>query len=166
MHPPFLSPISASGELADLHRLLATETFRWEPEKSPEGPVSILLSRQDQRAVVLRNGVEIGRTRVAVRDPDRPIGTHVYVIKAAAAGTAASPGTPPNWIGVGVVGHFEDDRTPPDPTAMSRVVIPEGFRVQLDSLLVPGTTLMVTDASILEHTTGVALTVLTSHPEG
>jgi len=30
---------------------------------------------------------------------------------------------------------------------------------------VPGTTLMVTDASILEHTTGVAMTVLTSHPE-
>ena len=165
VHPPFLSPISASGELADLHRLLATETFRWEPQKSPEGPVSILLSRQDQRAVVLRNGVEIGRTRVAIREPDRPVGTHVYVIKASATGTAASQVAPPNWIGVGVVGHFADDATPPDPTPMARIVMPEGFRVQIDPLLVPGTTLMVTDAPILEHTTGVAMTVLTSHPE-
>ena len=163
VHPAFLAPLSDTGQHADQRRLLASESFRWEPDKSPEGPASILLSRADQRVVVLRNGVEIGRARIAIRDPERPFGTHVYVIKAPASG-AATPDAGPNWIGVGVVGHLEDEGTAPDPQAVQRIALPETFRVQLEPLLVPGTSLVVLDAPILEHTTGVELTVLTSHP--
>src|SRR3546814_3293706 len=39
----------------------------WQPEKAPTGPVSIILSASDERAVVLRNGIEIGSTPIAIR---------------------------------------------------------------------------------------------------
>lgn len=159
VHPAFLAPLSAAGEQAEARRLLSVETFRWEPEEALEGPVSILISRSDQRAVVLRNGVEIGRSRVAIRDPELPIGTHVYVMKADAGES------PPTWHGVSVVGHFEDAGPASDSEALRRVVLPDGFRDQVRSILASGTTLMVTDAPILEHTTGVEMTILTSHPE-
>ena len=38
--------------------------FAWTPEKSPKGPVSIIVSGADRTAYVYRNGVEIGRASV------------------------------------------------------------------------------------------------------
>jgi hypothetical protein len=160
-HPPFLAPITDKGELAKNRRLLPDETVRWEPGKSPEGPVSILLSGYDSRAVVLRNGVEIGRARISIAERERPLGTHVYVVK---DGGGAAPGRTPDWIGVGIVGHMDDAGTHPSPDGMKRIAIPDSLLRQVHPLLMPGTTLMVTDAPILEHTTGVQLAVLSSHP--
>lgn len=37
----------------------------WQPERSPSGPVSIVVSAADRRMVVLRNGVEIGSAPVS-----------------------------------------------------------------------------------------------------
>ena len=161
VHPAFLAPVLASGAHAEQRRLLAGEPFRWEPEKAPEGPVSMLLSRQDQRVVVLRNGVEIGRSRIAIGDPERPFGTQVYVRTAPTDGATAAP----SWVAVGVIGHYGDDATPPDASAIERIALPEVFRVQLDPLLLPGTSLVVTDAPILEQTTGAKMAVLSSHPD-
>jgi hypothetical protein len=165
VHPAFLAPVVASGAHAEQRRLPAGETFRWEPEKSPEGPVSVLRSQQDQRAVVLRNGVEIGRTRIAVGDPERPFGTHVYVRKAPVADATGAAGDAPASVAVGVAGHLGDDDTPPDPSAIERIALPEAFRVQLEPLILPGTSLVVTDTAILEQTTGAPMTALTSPPE-
>ena len=39
----------------------------WDPQKAPSGPVSVILSASDRRAVVLRNGVVIGSAPVTVR---------------------------------------------------------------------------------------------------
>ncbi len=38
--------------------------FEWEPERSPDGPVSLLLSTEDAKLYVYRNGVEIGFAEV------------------------------------------------------------------------------------------------------
>ncbi len=46
-----------------------SEAVEWHPEKSPEGPVSIVVSSADGRAVVLRNGIEIGSAPVSVTGP-------------------------------------------------------------------------------------------------
>src|SRR5690349_14511925 len=35
-------------------------SFTWDPSKAPEGPVSIIVSAADRRAIVLRNGLVIG----------------------------------------------------------------------------------------------------------
>jgi hypothetical protein len=127
------------------------------------GPASALLSRYDSRVVVIRNGLEIGRSRIVVKDPQRPLGTHVYVVKAGA--NSADPASRPTWTGVGLIGHMDDANTKPSPDAMQRIVMPDEFRRLVVPLLVSGTTLMVTDAPILEETTGKQMAVLSSNPE-
>jgi hypothetical protein len=156
-HPAFLSPLTDKGQLADHARLFADQPFRWEPEKSSFGPVSIVLSRYDGRAIVLRNGVEIGRAKVHFKDPEKPVGTQVLVAR-------ESAGANTQWVSVGVVGHMDEANTLPDPDAVNRIVMPPDFQRLLLPLLASGTTLMVTDAPILEHTTGKQLAVITSHP--
>jgi len=162
-HPAFLSPVTSKGQAEENRRLFPNETYRWQPDKSPVGPVSVLLSRYDSRVVVIRNGLEIGRSRIVVKDSQRPLGTHVYVVKAGA--NSADPASRPTWMGVGLVGHMDDANTKPSPDAMQRIVIPDEFRHLVLPLLVSGTTLMVTDAPILEETTGKQMAVLSSNPE-
>ncbi|HQR48290.1 MAG TPA: L,D-transpeptidase, partial [Steroidobacteraceae bacterium] len=83
VHPAALVPVSASSGEAEIQsRLVVGEKWRWEPEKSPEGPVSMMMSAADQRMIVLRNGIEIGRSRVYISDPDAPLGTHAFIVKA------------------------------------------------------------------------------------
>ncbi len=83
VHPAALAPVDASTGAADIEaRLQAGEKWRWQPEKSPEGPVSIVMSGADQRVIVIRNGVEIGRSRVIFTDPGKPLGTHAFIVKA------------------------------------------------------------------------------------
>ena len=157
-HPPFLAPITDKGQLADNARLFANQPYRWQPEASPAGPVSIVLSRYDGRIVVLRNGTEIGRAKVQFKDPDKPIGTHVFVAK-------DTSGSQPQWVAVGITGHMDDANTAPDPDAVRRIVLPHEFRQNLTPLIASGTTLMVTDAPILEHTTGKEMALISSHPD-
>jgi hypothetical protein len=156
-HPAFLSPLTDKGQLAEHTKLFADQTFRWEPQKSTYGPVSIVMSRYDGRVVVLRNGVEIGRAKVLFEDPDKPIGTHVFMATQAA-------NAQPQWISVGMVGHMDETDTLPDPEVAQRIVMPQDFRSLLLPLLDAGTTLMVTDAPIMEHTTGAELALISSHP--
>src|SRR5262245_37811114 len=55
VHPPGLVPVDIkSGAPLEEPRLSANEAFRWEPEKAPDGPVTVLLSAADQRVLVLR----------------------------------------------------------------------------------------------------------------
>lgn len=156
VHPAALAPVSAStGELLIEERLRAGEPWRWEPEKSPEGPVSMVISAADQRIIVLRNGVEIGRSRVAVLDDTQSLGTHAFIVKAGAGdgesvllrGAAAR-----NWMQVALAGSSADvagQRL--GEVVGNRIRLPQEFARQLYPLMQPGTTLLVTDAPALEE---------------
>ena len=156
-HPAFLSPITDGGEVVANARLKDGQPYRWDPEKSGDGPVSMVLSRYDGRMIVLRNGVEIGRASIEFVEPDKPIGTHVFV--------AHEPeGATMKWTAVGVIGHMDDANTQPDPQVVARIFVPVDFRQLVTPVVSPGTTLMVTDAPIMEHTTGKEMTLITSNP--
>ena len=156
-HPPFLSPLSAEGEAVVAARLAADQPYRWQPEKSDAGPVSMVLSRYDGRMIVLRNGVEIGRATIEFVEPEKPIGTHVFVAH-------ELQGSEPKWTSVGVMGHMDDEGTVPDPEVFARIFVPVSFRQLVHPVLASGTTLMVTDAPVMEHTTGREMTLVTSNP--
>jgi hypothetical protein len=47
---------------------------------------------------------------------------------------------------------------------VARVSLPDSFRTALRSVLAPGATLVVTDAAVLDHTTGVPMTIVTADP--
>lgn len=159
-HPGAIAPVdAATGAPLETAFLGAAEEFRWQPEKAPAGPLSVVVSGADQRMLVYRNGVEIGRARVAVQEPEIPLGTHAFVML-----DDQAPGAEPHyrWVAVGIPGHAGEDKQPLDPAHAGRVQVPVPFRAKLHDALHPGATLVVTDAPVLEHTTAVDLRILNS----
>ncbi len=106
-HPPLLDPVTLAGAPTDVQPLAATQSYRWEPERSLEGPVSIVISGYDKRIIVLRNAVEIGRSVVTLTDPETPLGTHAFVKaddRKSVSPTGAGGSPTSSWIGVGITG--------------------------------------------------------------
>jgi hypothetical protein len=166
VHPAAIAPVDAkTGQEDELPPLAANEDQRWQPEKSPEGPVSILVSGADRRVLVYRNGVEIGRAKIELRDPQTPLGTHAFTMldpsvprsEPQASGEVHQTG---GWVAVGIPGHMDEAKKPLDPAQADRVVLPPVFRNEVAAILAPGATMVVTDSPVLEQQTGVAMNVL------
>lgn len=162
-HPAALAPVDANTGTDDVQaRLDATTDWRWEPDKSPTGPVSLVMSAADQRLIVIRNGVEIGRARISVTGTD-PLGTHAFIVKDGPGygnsvflkGAAAR-----NWMAVPMPGYA--DAAGHDLTAEvgGRLKVPQAFAKLVYPLFVPGTTLLITDAPVLEENTGKQMSVM------
>lgn len=156
-HPPLLVPVTAAGTASDTQRLAASENYRWQPEKSQEGPVSMIISGYDKRVIVLRNGVEIGRAAVTLTEPETPLGTHAFVMA-----KEKDDADTQSWIGMGITGHMDDSNRAPDPDATKRIHLPDVFLHDLTPILAAGSTLMITDEPVLESTTAVHMSVLSS----
>jgi hypothetical protein len=158
VHPGALSPIDPhTGAEAAIPRLDDGQKYRWRPEVSTEGPVSILLSGADQRVIVYRNGIEIGRSRVLIRNPEKPLGTHAYIVKDGflPGDNPLLPGTRmPNWSAIGIQGGTDPSGMLLGPETIDRVVIPHDFVAAVLPLLSPGVVMLVTDARMTEESTG------------
>jgi len=115
------------------------QDYSWNPAASASGPVSIIVSTADQQVVVLRNGVEIGRSRGQLPQTS---GTKVLTY----AGN--------HWIEVGV--GKEADGSP----SVEQLKLPAAFDAAMRSVIVPGTTLVLTQAPLTQHSTGLQTTVL------
>lgn len=126
-------------------------SYRWQPELAPAGPVSVLISTADQRAVVLRNGVEIGRSKVSI--PTDDASTRVYTLAAGADGK-------PHWVQAGLPGHADAAGAELDRGLMARLSVPKAFLDDVQPLLTPGTSVLVTAAPILPSTSGRPMTIL------
>ena len=167
VHPAALSPVDArKGKVVKVPRLTSREEFRWQPEKATEGPISIIMSREDRRVLVYRNGVEIGRSKLAIDQPKQPFGTHAFIMQEG-LGIGSSPilkSAPAHrWLAVGIPGHASEHGQTLNPAHAGRIQMPPNFAKALYEILTPGTTLLVTDAPILEQqTTGVALNIMNS----
>ena len=59
---------------------LGVGNFVWEPERSPGGPVLIVVSVPEQVAYVYCNGIRIARTSVSTGRPGHPTPTGVFDI--------------------------------------------------------------------------------------
>ena len=135
----------------------------WAPERSPEGPITILLSLADREAVVLRNAVEIGRTPVEING--EPLhGTHAYVLL---EGNDLRPNPvlldrpARRWLAIAVpekAGKPEGDLH--RAFAEGQVRVPLDFARAVDDVLVPGTTLVVTEEPLEASARASGLTVL------
>jgi hypothetical protein len=75
---------------------------------------------------------------------------------------AADNAQRPRWSAIGLPGHAGESEDPIDYTAIERIRIPQAFVSHLYSLLAPGTTILITDAPVLDHTTGPVLSVMRS----
>jgi hypothetical protein len=126
------------------------QAYRWQPEKSPSGPLSIVLSGRDKRIIILRNGVEIGSSAVQI---DGPVtATMAFTLR----GIDASGF---HWLRLPLPGQapVKGDVSGPE---RARVHMPEPFRRSIAAALQPGTTLLVTRETLASGGTGKRMTVL------
>ncbi|MFO1394279.1 MAG: L,D-transpeptidase [Steroidobacteraceae bacterium] len=162
-HPAVLAPVDPATGADDIQARLDADTdWRWTPEKAPDGPVSLVMSAADQRLIVIRNGEEIGRAKIAISGT-QPLGTNAFIVKEGPGygnsvflkGAAAR-----NWMAVPMPGYADAGGHDLAATVGGRLRIPQPFAKLIYPLFEPGATLLVTDAPVLEQSTGERMTVM------
>jgi hypothetical protein len=144
-----LAPIMAGVTQVPAMPLSPEGSFTWKPEASPTGPVSIIISTKDQQVVVLRNGVEIGRAHAVVaQQTDQP---QVMTL---------AGGPKPEWISVGVKSLTGEAAEIISTERVEQMHLPQQFVANMRSVITPGTTVLVTQASVDAQSTGRETTVL------
>ncbi len=131
--------------------------WTWTPEKSPTGPVSLILSGADRRLVVLRNGVQIGSAPVEITGPmEEGMAFSLSKIDAQGFHWLQLPLPGQNWKGSRELGAEQ----------RKRVRIADEFRSLLDGELTPGVTLVVTPDSLQAGGTGKPVMVVEADAAG
>jgi len=166
-HPGYLAPVSyQAGQALAPDALAPSEVERWQPQLSPSGPVSIVLSQGSKRVVVYRNGIEIGRARVAISG-DEPVPSHALVLTEGPSGIP-DPYVPDpakyRWLRIGVPGHMEEAGTQVTAAALARIKLPVEFVRQVNSILTPGATVLVTSEALSPETSGATIQVADADP--
>jgi hypothetical protein len=158
---PAMHEQKREGPLADLAK------FEWEPDRSPEGPVSVLLSTADSKIYVYRGGVEIGFAEIALSDPGQPLpeGVHTVLEGVSDQESPFAPGKKMHrWMSVSTeagTAPVEEDES----FLASRIHIPPFFVSQVYDALVPGTTLMITNRPATPETTSDSdFVIMATHP--
>jgi len=163
-----VQPMDAKGKPVSAPGLTADEQYRWQPEKAPTGPMTVLISIRDQRVIVLRNGTEIGRARIGIAGT-QPFGNQAYIVMEGTTSTPSllvpdKPGL--KWTNVSVP-NVPDPSAPVvtkgtiDKEAIRRISVPVEFAKLVYTQLKPGSSLLLTDGSITKSNSGQDMTVLT-----
>ena len=143
------TPDVAVQSVASDQNPLALAAYEWHPERSTDGIVSVVISVADQRALVMRDGVEIGSAPVRVGgDVD---GATAYVLR-------AWDNSGMHWLKLRFSGSGEGMEVGSDEG--KRFQAPTSFRTAVATILRPGSVVIVTPESLGAGSPGKALTVL------
>ena len=140
-HPTEAAPI---GQLlrvveADGSSTQAPNNILWEPNKNKDGSVAIVISGLDKRIEILRGGVLIGQAPINFANPETSLPEALYVK------LQPSPGkTSPDWSAVLIAGS----QTTSPSQVLVEIQVPAPISNELNKLLVPGTLLITTPASL------------------
>ena len=132
---------------------MAKNDYDWHPERSPEGPITIVISSADRAMYVYRNGNPIGRAAVQITSKGLfggdKLGNHVFTMLEGTTGKT-SRFTPKHeearWMRVTGEGRAVDPET-----LESRLHFSPDFADKLANELKPGTTVIVTDHSAIKN---------------
>ena len=141
VHPGLVAPVTASGTPSN--GVTSGTGIMWQSEAALEGPVTILLTNEDQLVRVFRNGLEIGHAPFTLLDPHYKISLHVLTRLAPAGTEPTDPVTGqsvPRWLEVS--GKEENTRSTAELLAVFK--ISPGFLTQLATVVEAGTTLVIT----------------------
>jgi hypothetical protein len=154
--PLLVAPTPELATAGDPEVAPSTDQFEWTPQKSPTGPVSVVVSAADRRAVVLRNGVIIGSSPVSI---DGPVtGAWAYALRNRDA-------LGDHWSRV-QLSSGKAGNQPVSPTEFQRFHIPDEFRRDVRSILSPGATIIVTPDSLRTAAVARPLTLIETDSKG
>ena len=152
--PEWLAPVeTATGALRDATGDALAES--WTPERSPEGPLTVLLSTRDRTLVVLRNGIEIGHASPEISG-EPTTGTRVYALLVDASEGAALtadttlPDPPPTlrWQAMAIAGKTPAPGAFQPPLRGGQIRVSGTFAQQLQAVLPANPTLLITDEAL------------------
>ena len=141
--PGMAAPIAATAST------LARAPFEWNPERATSGPVSVIISTADQRAIVLRNGTQIGSAPVRVSGPVQ--GGFAYALR-------AWDETGQHWLKLQYSGAGQGMEVPKGEG--ERFDGPWDFRHNVQTVLRPGSIVIVTTQPLGSGNPGQELTVI------
>ena len=141
--PDLAAPIAATSTT------LARAPYEWHPERAKSGPVSVIVSSADQRAIVLRNGVEIGSAPVRVAGTVN--GGWAYALR-------AWDETGQHWLRLQFSGAGEGMEVAPGEG--NRFDTPWDFKHAVQTVLRPGSIIIVTPQSLKAGSSGTSATVI------
>jgi len=124
---------------------LANAAYEWHPDRAPvneDSMVSVVISAADGKAVVYRNGVEIGSSPVQVKGEITPT---AYVLR-------AWDSTGQHWLKLQFAGAGEGMEV--TSVEGKRFEAPTKFRYNVGSVLRPGSVVIVTPGSLSSGSTG------------
>ncbi|HWB04079.1 MAG TPA: L,D-transpeptidase [Verrucomicrobiales bacterium] len=128
----------------EMLRPLANNGYDWRPERSPPGPITILISGADRTMYVYRNGNPIGRAAIEVIGSGY-LGSHVFSMLEGVSENRSfwTPGrAAKKWMCVNSTNYR--GKIDPDRIARRLRFNPE-FAAKLYEVVAPGTTVIVTD---------------------
>jgi hypothetical protein len=138
-----LAPKDFSPEML---RRLGKDEYDWRPERSPEGPIAIVVSSADDALYVYRNGNPIGRGAVQVGGRGG-LGNHVFTLLEGSTGKPSqlAPGREARkWMRV-----TSEGRPVEAEQLASRIHFNPEFAQKLADEIKPGTTVIVTDQPVV-----------------
>jgi L,D-transpeptidase catalytic domain len=130
----------------EMLRPLANNDYDWYPERSPGGPITIVVSAADRALYVYRNGNPIGRAAVEVSGRG-PLGSHIFTLLEGTTGKQSSlvPGRAARrWMNVASEGRRADAED-----IASRLRFNPELAQKLYDTITPGTTVVVTDQQVV-----------------
>lgn len=133
----------------DMVRRLSRDEYQWHPSRSPEGPMTIVLSSADRAMYVYRNGEPIGRAAVEIdgRGFGNKLGSHIFTRLEGTTGKESqlAPGREAGrWLRVSSEGRAIDAES-----LASRIRFNTEFAQRLADEIKPGTTVIVTDNPVV-----------------
>jgi len=150
---PRVAPTVEAALSGDAVSVELDGSIEWHPDKSPIGPISIIVSAADRRAIVLRNGIEIGRAPVRIEGST--VGTVAYTLRNIDADGR-------HWLRVPVSADQAATDEPVPAEEWKRFTTSDGFRGAVAGVLQPGATLIVTADSLRPVSPA---TILSGEPE-
>jgi hypothetical protein len=135
----------------EMVRQLARNEYDWRPERSPGGPITIVVSSADHAIYVYRNGNPIGRAALEIDNRgltgrDR-IGSHIFTLLEGTTGKPSqlAPGHEARrWMRVDSQGRPVDAEQ-----LASRLRFNPEFGQKVADEIQPGTTVVVTDQPVV-----------------
>jgi len=120
---------------------IAAGQFEWNPDKSPSGPVALIVSSADKTVYVYRNGVEIGRSGIPNPQVVLPLNDRVF---SALQGTDADGHL--RWVQVTTKG--KDTSSESLFLAAQKSGLPAKFLTEAKQVISPGATIIFTDKPV------------------
>jgi len=120
---------------------IAAGKFNWDPDKSPNGPVSLIVSSADKTVYVYRNGVEIGRAGIPNAQVVSPLNDRVF-----SALNGVDTDGHVRWVEVTSAG--KEGSSQGLFLAAQKSGLPTAFLTDAKAVITPGTTIIFTDKSV------------------